>query len=113
MLRELSERYARRAREFSEAVAGLGRYPQIGPEFLRLIREIMRRQRLCNKAADELDQYVQRATTNLDLAQVVRGRSQARSFPMTLSGRRSGKRALRIELLRERYGAGRSDRFGC
>jgi hypothetical protein len=43
----------------------------------------------------------------------VRGRSQARSFPMTLSGRRSGKRALRIELLRERYGAGRSDRFGC
>jgi len=58
MLRELSELYARRAREYSDAVALLGQHQQIGPEFLGLIQEIARLRHLCSEAADELDRYV-------------------------------------------------------
>jgi hypothetical protein len=59
MLRELAELYARRAREFSDAVARLGRHNQIGPEISLLLTEISKRRDLCTEAAEKLDQYVE------------------------------------------------------
>ena len=58
MWRRLAEVYAIRAREFSDAVARLGRHGQIGPEFLALIDEIKRRRGLCDAVAAELDRYI-------------------------------------------------------
>ena len=64
MVRKLLELYALRAREFSDAVARLGRHQQIGPEILGLIQEIERLRGLCDAAATELDRYIsQRAKT--------------------------------------------------
>jgi hypothetical protein len=68
MLRELSEIYARRAREFSDTVARLGQYPEIGPEVLGLIQEIMRRRHRCDAAADKLHQYLERETNHYSRA---------------------------------------------
>jgi hypothetical protein len=62
MLRELSERYARRAREFSDAVACHGYYPEVGPKLLELTQEITLRKNLCDAAGDDLDQYLEQAT---------------------------------------------------
>ena len=65
MVRRLLELYALRAREFSDAVARLGRHQQIGPETLGLIQEIERLRGLCDAAAAELDRYIsQRAKTD-------------------------------------------------
>ena len=65
MVRKLLELYALRAREFSDAVACLGRHGEIGPEFLALIDEIERLRGLCDAAAAELDRYIsQCAKTN-------------------------------------------------
>ena len=65
MVRKLVELYALRAREFSDAVARLGRHQQIGPETLGLIQEIERLRGLCDAAATELDRYIsQRAKTD-------------------------------------------------
>jgi hypothetical protein len=50
--------YALRAREFSDAVARLGRHKQISPEFSALIAEIERLRGLCDAAAADLDRYV-------------------------------------------------------
>ena len=58
MVRKLLELYALRAREFSDAVARLGRHQQIGPETLGLIQEIERLRGLCDAAAAELDRYI-------------------------------------------------------
>jgi hypothetical protein len=58
MRRELIEVYAIRAREFSDAVARLGQYSQVGPEFLRAWEEIQQRLALCNAAGDELGRYI-------------------------------------------------------
>ena len=58
MVRKLLELYALRAREFSDAVARLGRHQQIGPETLGLIQEIERLRGLCDAAAADLDRYV-------------------------------------------------------
>jgi len=62
MLRELSELYARRAREFSDAVALLGQHQRIGPELLGHIQEIMRLRHRCDAAANKLHQYIERET---------------------------------------------------
>jgi hypothetical protein len=59
MLRELSERYARRAREFADVVARLGQHQQIGPELLELMQEIRRRRHRCEEAAAKLRQYIE------------------------------------------------------
>jgi len=64
MLRELSELYARRAREFSDAVARLGQHQQIGPEFLGVVQEIMRRRHRCDAAAVKLHEYIERETNH-------------------------------------------------
>jgi hypothetical protein len=62
MLREHSELYARRAREFSDAVARLGQYRLMGPELEKLLQEIEGLQRLCNEAAKKLSRYIERET---------------------------------------------------
>lgn len=59
MLRELVELYARRAREFSDAVARLGQHNQIGPEISGLMIEISRKHSLCIEAAERLDWYIE------------------------------------------------------
>jgi len=56
---QLTELYARRAREFSDAVALLGRCRDIGPEVVALMQEIRRRRGLCFEAAEALERYVQ------------------------------------------------------
>ena len=38
MLKSLLEQYARRAREFSDSVALLGRHNSVGPDVLKLLR---------------------------------------------------------------------------
>ena len=53
--RRAIELYALRAREFSDAVAGLGRHQQIERELLVLLQEIKRLRALCDEAAAELD----------------------------------------------------------
>ena len=49
------EQYAIRAREFADAVAGLGRHQQIERELSGLFTEIKRLRRLCDEAAAELE----------------------------------------------------------
>ena len=53
--RQAIELYALRAREFSDAVAGLGRHQQIERELLVLLQEIKRLRALCDEAAAEFD----------------------------------------------------------
>jgi hypothetical protein len=55
---ELTQAYAIRAREFSEAVAQLGLVRDIGPGLGILMEEIKRRQALCERARDELNRYL-------------------------------------------------------
>lgn len=55
--RQAIELYALRAREFSDAVAGLGRDQQIERELILLLREIKRLRALCDEAAVELDRH--------------------------------------------------------
>jgi hypothetical protein len=59
MLRELSQLYARRARELSESVARLGQHHNICPELLELMKEIRQRRSLCDEIAEKLDGYVE------------------------------------------------------
>ena len=56
---QMTELYARRAREFSEAVALLGRYRQIGPEVVALMEEIRRLHILCCEEAERFERFVQ------------------------------------------------------
>lgn len=56
---QLTEQYALRAREFADAVASLGRYSQIGPEVVALMKEIRWWRSLCFEAAERFEQYVQ------------------------------------------------------
>jgi hypothetical protein len=62
MLRELSQLYARRARELSESVARLGQYHDIGPELLALIKEIRQQRSLCDEIAEKVDRYIDQHT---------------------------------------------------
>jgi hypothetical protein len=59
LLKSLSEQYARRAREFSDAVALLGRHNSAGPEVLKLFKKIQRRHELCSDAEEKLERYIQ------------------------------------------------------
>jgi hypothetical protein len=56
---ELVQRYAIRVREYSDAVAALGRDALVGPApSHELLEEIRRRRELCNEVADEFERYV-------------------------------------------------------
>ena len=54
----LSAEYASRVREYSDAVALLGRYPPGCPEFLKVYKEIQRRRALCREAEEKFDQQL-------------------------------------------------------
>jgi hypothetical protein len=56
---QMTEVYARRAREFSEAVALLGGHRQVGPEVVTLMQETRRRRSLCLDAAERFERCVQ------------------------------------------------------
>jgi hypothetical protein len=58
-LKSLSQKYARRAREFSDTVALLGKHEEVTPELLKLLREIRRRRALCVDAEEKIERYVQ------------------------------------------------------
>jgi hypothetical protein len=65
--RVLVERYAMRAREFSDAVALLGQTGLLSAERCELLETIRERHDACMAAADEVDQYIQQkaaATTS-------------------------------------------------
>jgi hypothetical protein len=58
LLKSLSEQYARRAREFSDAVALLGLHNSVGPEVLKLFKKIKRKRELCTGAEANLERYI-------------------------------------------------------
>ena len=58
MLKSLSEKYARRAREFSDTVALLGKHDEVTPELLNLLTEIRRRRALCADAEEKIERYL-------------------------------------------------------
>ena len=58
LLKSLSEQYARRAREFADAVALLGRHNSVGPEVVKLCKKIKRQRELCGDAEKELERYI-------------------------------------------------------
>ena len=58
MLKSLSEQYARRAREFADAVALLGRHNSVGPEVLKLCKKIKRQRELCGDAEEQLERFI-------------------------------------------------------
>ena len=61
LLRSLTEQFARTAREFSDAVARLGRYTDIEPErLLDLLEEVKLRRRLCADAEESLELCLRR-----------------------------------------------------
>jgi len=70
MLKSLSEQYARRAREFSDTVALLGRHNHVGPEVLQLFRQIKRQRALCGDVESKLERYLQQEseTSNVGAA---------------------------------------------
>jgi hypothetical protein len=59
LLKSLSEQYARRAREFADAVALLGRHNSVGPEVLKLCKKIKRQHQLCGDAEKKFERYIQ------------------------------------------------------
>jgi hypothetical protein len=65
MWHELAQRYAIQAREFSDAVAALGRQAHVGPQACKELLEIIRtRREACIAVADELDRHLmQKART--------------------------------------------------
>jgi len=67
LLKSLSERYARQAREFSDAVALLGRHNSVGPEVLKLFRKIKRQRQRCGDAEEELGRYIQQEIVAAEL----------------------------------------------
>ena len=73
MWQELVRTYALRARQFSEAVAELGKHRDTGPELLELMKEVNRRRTLCNMAAEELDRYIERTGQSVSIAPQQRG----------------------------------------
>ena len=58
MRHDLVQTYAVRAREFSDAVASLGRHTHIGQAFLEAIQETKRLHTLCNAAGDDLYRHI-------------------------------------------------------
>ena len=76
LLKSLSEQYARRAREFSDSVALLGRHNSVGPEVLQLFKKIKHQRELCGDAEEKLERYIQ---TDIEDAEA-EGVAQRRAF---------------------------------
>jgi len=64
LLKSLSEQYARRAREFSDTVALLGRHDRMGPEVLGLFKQIQRKRALCCDAEQKFARFIQLENEN-------------------------------------------------
>ena len=62
--------YARRAREFSDLVALLGRHNSIGPEVLKLFKRIKRQRELCGDAEAKLQRYIKEEIEDFDTSAV-------------------------------------------
>jgi hypothetical protein len=58
LLKTLAEKYALRAREFSDTVALLGHHAEVTPEVLELFKKIKLRRGLCADAEKEIEQYL-------------------------------------------------------
>jgi primosomal protein N'' len=58
-LKSLSQKYARRAREFSDTVSLLGKYDEATPELVKLFAEIRRRRASCAEAEEKIERYLQ------------------------------------------------------
>jgi len=80
LLKSLSEQYARRAREFSDSVALLGRHNSIAPEILKLFKKIKRQRELCVDAEEKLERYIER---EIDDPAAVQLNDKHRSKPLT------------------------------
>jgi hypothetical protein len=68
LLKLLSEKYARRAREFSDTVALLGEHEEVTPEVLELFQEIKRQRALCRDAEEKFERYLQQESANAKAA---------------------------------------------
>jgi len=68
LLKSLSEQYARRAREFADAVALLGRHNSVGPEVLKLCKKIKRQRELCGGVEKQLEQFIRREIEDSEAA---------------------------------------------
>ena len=53
-----SAEYASRVREYSDAVALLGRYPPGCPEFSKIYKKIQQKRTLCRDAEEKFDQQL-------------------------------------------------------
>ena len=58
MLRKHLQLYAIRAREFSDLTARLGEHKQNGPQLLKLITQIKKRQALCISSGENVERYL-------------------------------------------------------
>jgi hypothetical protein len=65
-MRTIIEIYAMRAREFSDAVARLGKHKLVTPEFLQAIAEINARHALCISAKEQLDELIRMKANSAD-----------------------------------------------
>jgi hypothetical protein len=84
LLKSLSEQYARRAREFSDSVALLGRYNSCGLETLKLFKKIKRQRELCGDAEEKLERYIRQ---DIEDPEAARLNDQHRSKPLTFTWR--------------------------
>ena len=57
--RELVERYAICARELSDAAARLGEQDEVGPETIKLWKEIQELRDACLQATQEIDKHIE------------------------------------------------------
>jgi hypothetical protein len=83
-LKSLSEQYARRAREFSDSVALLGRHDSLGPEILKLFKKIKRQRELCSDAEQKLERYIQQ---DIEDPEAARLNAKHRSKQLTFTAR--------------------------
>lgn len=80
LLKSLSEQYARRAREFSDSVALLGRHNSIGPDVLKLFKKIKRQRELCRAAEKKLERYIQQDVEDSKAVRLNKHRSNPLTF---------------------------------
>jgi hypothetical protein len=58
LLHELTQQYAVRARQHSDAVARLGRFKELGPDFMKALYQAEECRASCPAAGDKLAQYI-------------------------------------------------------
>jgi hypothetical protein len=90
MFHTLVQRYAMRAREFSDAVAALGHQARLGPEACAdLLEDIRTRREACTAAAEELDQYLLDTANPIELLALSGAGASACQPPKVARSRRA------------------------